>query len=163
MPNARAATACLSSRGEADPLIVRHVACWAMVRQRMRFLVTMLIASALLTGCRRPARNEGKTAATPIQIDVGAIFRAPLAGFRRDLGRFPTTEEGLMVLLYPPRGAANAWKGPYVEGTEVPVDPWGHRYLYRFPAIKDGPDEYDVWSLGPDGLPSEDDIGNWTK
>jgi type II secretion system protein G len=129
----------------------------------MRFLVTLLLASALLAGCRRSERVERKTAAGPIVIDVGAIFRAPLAGFRRDLGRFPTTEENLLVLLYPPRGAGNAWKGPYIEGPDVPLDPWGHRYLYRFPAMKEGPDEYDVWSLGPDGIPSDDDIGNWAK
>jgi general secretion pathway protein G len=110
-----------------------------------------------------PDQPETKPRAAPVVIDVGAIFRGPLAAFRRDIGRYPTTEETLLVLLYPPKAAVQLWRGPYLEGADVPLDPWGHRYLYRFPAIREGPDEYDVWSLGPDGVPSDDDIGNWTK
>jgi type II secretion system protein G len=116
-----------------------------------------------LPACRYSDQSDAKRSPGAVVIDVGAIFRAPLAGFRKDVGRFPLTDEGLLVLIYPPKAAAQQWRGPYMEGADVPLDPWGHRYLYRFPASREGPDEYDVWSLGPDGIPSDDDIGNWTK
>ncbi len=128
-----------------------------------RILLCLLTLSIVAVGCRKSPPAETNRGAPSIVIDVGAIFRASLAAFRRDVGRFPTTEEGLLVLLYPPKAAAQLWRGPYLEGGDVPADPWGHKYLYRFPAMHEGPDEYDVWSLGPDGVPSDDDIGNWPK
>ena len=40
------------------------------------------------------------------------------------------------------------------------LDPWGNPYQYRYPGTHN-PDKYDVWSWGPDGHESADDIGNW--
>ena len=61
----------------------------------------------------------------------------------------------------PPAGKESRWKGPYLE--EVPLDPWKQPYQYRYPGSKNinGARGYDVWSLGPDGTESADDIGNW--
>jgi general secretion pathway protein G len=60
-----------------------------------------------------------------------------------------------------PAGKESKWKGPYLE--EVPLDPWGNPYQYRFPGSKNinGARGYDVWSWGTDGTESADDIGNW--
>ncbi len=82
--------------------------------------------------------------------------------FRLDTGRYPTSEEGLSVLLRVLGKEESHWKGPYLEGPSIPKDPWGRDYRYRAPCRKKG-FAYEVFSLGPDGQISDDDIGNFTK
>ena len=89
---------------------------------------------------------------------VHLSMSTPLVAFKNDLGRFPTTAEGLAALLRCPPGLEGRWQGPYLE--ELPLDPWGHPYQYRSPATK-STKGYDLWSFGPDGVASDDDIGNW--
>lgn len=69
--------------------------------------------------------------------------------FKLDVGRFPTTEEGLDALMKQP-GNAPGWNGPYLKGSTVPLDPWGHPYQYTAPS---GGAEPDIASLGADGAP----------
>lgn len=94
------------------------------------------------------------------EIFVQTTLQAPLANFKLHVGRFPTTEEGLQALLTCPPGTEGTWKGPYLNSIRVPVDPWGNPYEYRCPATRSSR-PYDVWSMGPDRVPSADDIGNW--
>ena len=92
-------------------------------------------------------------------IFVNQTIKAPLQAYRMHMGGYPSTEAGLGALLNSPGGArASRWKGPYVD--KLPEDPWGNPYQYRYPGQRN-PRGYDVWSNGPDGRPSEDDIGNW--
>ena len=74
-------------------------------------------------------------------------------------GRFPTQEQGLQALTVKPDGdnVPKRWR-KYLK--EEMTDPWGNPYQYRIPAEKSGED-YDIWSLGEDGVESEDDVGNW--
>lgn len=81
-----------------------------------------------------------------------------LMAYRLNIGHYPTTQEGLAALRTAPAGASGKWKGPYTE--KDAIDPWQNPYQYRFPGVKN-PDKYDVWSWGPDGVESADDIGNW--
>lgn len=94
-------------------------------------------------------------------IFVSQTAKIGLTPYKLDVGNFPTTEEGLQALVKAPAGKESRWKGPYVE--EVPLDPWKQPYQYRYPGSKNinGARGYDVWSLGPDGIESADDIGNW--
>jgi len=71
----------------------------------------------------------------------------------------PTTEQGLAALVQPPTAPPEPrrWKQLM---TEMPVDPWGHPYQYRCPGVHN-PTGFDIFSLGPDGMESADDIGNW--
>lgn len=39
-------------------------------------------------------------------------------------------------------------------------DPWGNKLRYKYPG-HGSDDSFDLFSLGPDGKESEDDIGNW--
>lgn len=94
------------------------------------------------------------------KLFVTTSMQSPLMAYRMDMGAYPTTEEGLMVLIKAPEGAGAQWRKPYVNLKELPKDPWGKEYLYRCPGIKN-PDSYDLWSLGPDRVESDDDIGNW--
>ncbi|MBS0632433.1 MAG: type II secretion system protein GspG [Verrucomicrobia bacterium] len=83
--------------------------------------------------------------------------------FHRDMDRYPTTAEGLPSLFRHPQSEDRArWKGPYMEGGRLSLDPWGRTYQYRCPGWMN-PKGYDVWSLGPDGVVSADDIGNWPE
>ncbi len=92
------------------------------------------------------------------KIFVDASVDAPLLKFRIDTGSFPSTAEGLGALLKAPGNKSTKWKGPYIDN--LPDDPWGNPYKYRYPGSKN-PNKYDLYSLGEDGTESADDIGNW--
>lgn len=88
----------------------------------------------------------GKSEATVARAQIEAFDKA-LDQFRLDVGRFPTTEEGLNVLVV--RLASAKWNGPYLRKA-VPDDPWGRPYIYRSPGSKS---DYELLSLGKDGSP----------
>ncbi|TKC86306.1 type II secretion system protein GspG [Trinickia terrae] len=77
------------------------------------------------------------------QIDV---FTKAIDNFRLDVGRYPTAEEGLAALVVKPANA-DKWAGPYLK-KDVPLDPWGHPYVYKVPGNKS---DYAVISNGPGG------------
>ncbi len=89
-------------------------------------------------------------------IDGGLATALKL--FQVDVGRFPTTEEGLNALIAKP-GSLKSWQGPYLEKKSQLIDPWGNAYRYERPGSHGL--EYDLFSLGPDAIQSQDDIGNW--
>ena len=78
-----------------------------------------------------------------------------------ELGRYPTTTEGLTALITAPDGAVN-WNGPYLKKAKLPLDPWGNAYHYKAPG-DNGP--YDLFSLGADNQPGGDrdnaDVASW--
>lgn len=88
------------------------------------------------------------------------LIETALDMFRLDVGRYPTTQEGLKVLWSNPGDIPN-WHGPYLK-KPIEKDPWGHPYIYRCPG-KHG--AYDLYSLGADGKPGgtgeNKDITSW--
>jgi general secretion pathway protein G len=88
--------------------------------------------------------SESKVKAATIQIQS---FASSLDLFYLDLGRYPTTSEGLAALVQRP-GGARGWNGPYLKNNSVPNDPWGHPYRYRSPGERS---PYEIVSLGSDG------------
>jgi general secretion pathway protein G len=88
--------------------------------------------------------SESKVKAATIQIES---LSGALDLYYLDLGRYPTTAQGLTALVQRP-GGASAWNGPYLKNNNVPNDPWGHPYLYRSPSDH-GP--YEIVSLGSNG------------
>lgn len=100
------------------------------------------------------------------QADFAAIATA-LKIYRLDNYSFPSTEQGLEALVEKPvidPVPAN-WKNQgYLD--EMPLDPWGRPYLYLSPA-EYGEGEFDIYSLGADGLnggeDENSDIGNWQR
>jgi general secretion pathway protein G len=88
--------------------------------------------------------SESKTKTAKIQIQS---FESSLDLFFLDVGRFPSSSEGLTALMQRP-GSFGNWNGPYLKGTAVPVDPWGHPYVYRAPGQHGA---YDIISYGADG------------
>lgn len=98
--------------------------------------------------------------------DLEGGLKTSLEMFKADCGRYPTTAEGLGILVFAPtNGSLKNYKGPYLDG--IPEDPWGHPYAYRFPAVY-STNAYDLYSLGPDGITKSggndrDDVANWEK
>ena len=84
--------------------------------------------------------------------DIASI-ESGLELFRKDNGRYPSTAEGLGVLVTRPDNG-DGWNGPYV--MRVRDDPWGHPYVYRL--MEDG-SGYILYSRGRDGIGgTSDDI-----
>ena len=112
-----------------------------------------------LVGPNLIGRSEkAKAQAAAMQIErLGTV----LDTFRLDVGRYPTTQEGLQVLVQRPMGV-DRWDGPYIN-KGVPKDPWDRPYLYRSPGEAGRP--YDLYSLGADGAPggtdNNRDVTSW--
>lgn len=88
--------------------------------------------------------SESKVKAATIQIES---LDGALDLYFLDLGRYPTTAQGLAALVQRP-GGASAWNGPYLKNGNVPNDPWGHPYAYRSPSDHGA---YEIVSLGSSG------------
>jgi general secretion pathway protein G len=112
-------------------------------------VLTAMVAPRL-TGRGEEARRS--VAKADIEINIPTALKM----YELDNGAFPTTEEGLDALISAPSSATN-WKGPYLE--KQPLDPWGNSYQYTSPGTNRM--DYDLSSLGRDGVESDDDITNW--
>ena len=110
-------------------------------------LLVVIMIIGLLTGIVAPrflsqiSRSEATAARG--QIDA---FNKALQAYRIDMGRYPSSAEGLDALVKAP-GNEPRWRGPYLQDA-IPVDPWGSPYQYRLPSAR-GKD-YDILSLGRD-------------
>jgi general secretion pathway protein G len=100
--------------------------------------------------------------ATAAKHDVGTLVQA-FKLYRLDIGRYPTTEQGIRALVEKPTSepVPQNWKvGGYLDS--IPKDPWGNPYQYANPGTRG---EIDVYSFGADGKAggtgTDADIGNW--
>jgi general secretion pathway protein G len=93
-------------------------------------------------------------------VVVKQSLAVPLNSFRQDIGRYPSTGEGLAALSVCAQSIRTSWNGPYLSLDVALLDPWNREYRYRMPGTHN-PNSYDLWSLGADGIESSDDIGNW--
>lgn len=89
-------------------------------------------------------------------------LESALERFNVHMDRYPTTEEGLKVLMEAPSGDEGKWRGPYIK--QLRPDPWGTPYQYRNPGTHH-PTSFDLWSRGADGKDGGEganaDLGNW--
>jgi len=115
-------------------------------------LLAALVAPRVLN---RLSQSKVKIAKTQIEMLSSALDQ-----FKLDVGRYPTTEEGLKALIENP-GIPN-WNGPYLKKKRIPKDPWGRDFIYKCPGEHG---EYDLYSLGADGKPGGEgenvDITSW--
>ncbi len=113
-------------------------------------MLVVLVIIALIVGLVGPRLftrvdySRVDTAETQIRM-----LRGALETFRLDVGRFPTQEEGLDILYYPPSNdrIRTRWRGPYLD-EPPPEDPWGNAYLYELPG-RSLP--FALYSFGADG------------
>jgi len=94
-----------------------------------------------------------------VDSDLKALDLALKSYERNNYFKPPTQEQGLQALVERPTGdpQPERWRA-YLD--EPMLDPWGQEYQYRFPAQK-SKKKYDIFSLGEDGVESDDDVGNW--
>ena len=124
-------------------------------------LLVVMVIIGLLAGYVGPKyfSQIGKSEIKATRAQIDGLGKA-IDQFRLDVGRYPTTEEGLSSLITRPSNLAK-WDGPYLS-KNVPMDPWGNAYLYKSPG---GHGEYDLLSYGKDGQPGGEgeaaDIVNW--
>ena len=91
-------------------------------------------------------RNADKAKVTVARSQI-ENFMTALGAYKLDVGTFPTTEQGLQALRVSPGDVAQ-WAGPYMP-KDIPKDPWGHDYQYKYPG--EHGDEPDIVSFGLDG------------
>ncbi|MBI3902527.1 MAG: type II secretion system major pseudopilin GspG [Nitrosomonadales bacterium] len=124
-------------------------------------LLVVMVIIGLLAGYVGPKyfSQIGKSEVKAARAQMDALGKA-IDQYRLDVGHYPTTEEGLVVLVTRPPNATK-WDGPYLVKS-VPADPWGNAYLYKSPGDHG---EYDLVSYGKDGRPGgegeDGDITNW--
>lgn len=126
----------------------------------IELLIVMVILGLLaaLVGPRMFGKTgKARQKAAKAQI---SLFETALDTYRLDVGKFPTTDQGMKVLRERPENEAK-WDGPYLP-KETPLDPWGNPYDYRSPGEHG---DYDILSYGADGAPGGEgegeDIVNW--
>jgi len=127
----------------------------------IEMMVVMVIIGLLmaLVGPRFIAQSEKAQAkAARAQIE---LLGTALDTFRLDIGRYPSTQEGLAALRDPVHGI-DRWDGPYLK-KDVPNDPWERPYYYRSPGENGRP--YELFSYGADGAPggtsNDQDVTSW--
>lgn len=151
-----------SSAAPSAPVLLFHVG------QRMKIALAATLLALAVAGFAvwRVATQESgflwMSQAESVRIFTRRIAPHQLERFRSDMGRYPTSAEGFSVLLRAPEKEASKWKGPYLDARTTPKDPWGHEYRYRALSSHHAP-AFEVFSLGPDGKISADDIGNFSK
>ena len=119
-------------------------------------LLVVLAILGLLAGLVGPqvlkVLGSSKTKTAKLQIE---------ALYRLEVGRYPSASEGIVALVEQPSGAAN-WNGPYLKKKDIPKDPWGNEYQYRFPGEQGA---YDLYSFGADNAEGGDgesrDVVSW--
>lgn len=125
-------------------------------------LLVVLVILGMLAGLVGPRVMKyfsgARSDTTRLQI---TDLSTALDMYKLEVGRYPTTDEGLEALVQQPAGASH-WNGPYLKKKQVPKDPWGQDYHYRFPGEHG---EIDLYSLGADnaegGNGENKDIVSW--
>jgi len=129
-------------------------------------LLVVIIILGLLAGIVIPRVvghvERARKQSTRIQLRA---LKSALEEFYIDNGFYPTTEQGLKALVEKPTTGKipKHWReGGYLNSNKVPLDPWGHPYIYKCPG-KHG--DYDLYSLGADGKPGgtgeNKDVVSW--
>jgi general secretion pathway protein G len=102
--------------------------------------------------------GSSKVKTAQLQIDE---YSSALDLMRLEVGRYPTSEEGLNALIENP-GSMMGWAGPYLRKSVIRLDPWGQDYHYRYPGQHG---EFDIYSLGADnvdgGEKENKDVASW--
>ena len=136
---------------------VRARAAAARTRRDAGFtLVELLVVLAILgllvaVATPQVLKYLGRAKVDTAQIEMKSLSTA-LDLFMIDIGRYPTQQEGLGVLVANTDNLPS-WHGPYLKSDKLPLDPWGHPYQYRIPGQHG---DYDIYTLGPDGTQSAD-------
>lgn len=126
----------------------------------MELLVVLAILGLLMSLVGPRVLNQlGGAKVKTAAIQIKDLEQA-LEMYKLDVGRFPSSSEGLSALVSKP-GSALGWNGPYLK-SNVPPDPWNRAYMYKYPGERG---ELDIYTYGQNGAPGgegeDTDVGNW--
>jgi len=116
-------------------------------------IIVVVIIIGLIAGIvgqrafKQKEKADEKTALAQVSIIKSAIEM-----YRLDTGSLPSMQQGLQALIKNP--GAEGWDGPYLDGEEIPKDPWKKPYVYQVPGT--GSKDFDIISYGKDGVPGGD-------
>lgn len=147
----------LSIRNRAKHQFQNHEAGFTLIEIMVVIAIIGILATLIVPRIMgRPDEARG----TAAKHDIGTLNQA-LKLYRLDIGRYPSTEQGLNALVSRPSAepVPQNWKnGGYLD--TLPNDPWGQPYQYANPGTKG---EIDVFSYGadkkPGGTGADADIG----
>jgi len=94
-------------------------------------VLSIIALIAAVVGPRLFAQlDKSKTQTARLQI---RSLEAALETMRLDIGRLPTEQEGLGLLMQANAEQVPGWSGPYLDKA-LPSDPWARPYIYVAPA-----------------------------
>lgn len=130
----------------------------------VEIMVVIAILGILMTIVGIAALNQlEKAKVGTAEVQIGNLESALLL-YKVDHGKYPSSAEGLDALVNPPPGKNGKTFPSYLEGDEVPTDPWGNPFLYYSPGSH-GDHDFEIVSLGADGAEGGDktdaDINSW--
>jgi general secretion pathway protein G len=148
----------LGARGTSLRSRARHA---GMTLIEILVVLTLIGVVLGIVGSNYLGKSE-QAKAKAANIEIEQISQS-LDLFKLELGRYPTTQEGLQALVQAPPGLAN-WAGPYWKKSSAPKDPWSHEYKYASPGSHGA---YDIISLGAAGVEGGEgankDITKWEQ
>ncbi len=148
---------------QMNPVINRKSPSFLVSQQGFTLLEVMVVVViiAIMAAAVVPAvlDNIDKSKISRVGTDLKSIETA-LNLYKLDNFNYPSTDQGLEALVSKPSGepAAEGWTKPYLK--KLPIDPWNKPYKYLSPGTHG---DFDIYSTGPDGRQSDDDIGNWDQ
>lgn len=124
-------------------------------RRRAFSLFEILIVIAIIgllaaLAVPRLAKSLGKAQVQTTRANI-ALLNGAVVGFRADVGRYPSEQEGLTALVSNDASIDN-WDGPYLEKRSLPKDGWNRDFRYKL----DEEFGYRIVSYGADGQPGGD-------
>ncbi len=134
---------------------------FTMIEIMLVVIIIGVLAAMVIPSLAGRGEQARKSAA---KADIDANLSAALDLYEIENGKYPTTDQGLESLLQKPTASPvpENWNGPYLKKKKMPLDPWSREYVYVSPG-NHNQDDYDLSSLGSDGVESKDDITNWAN
>jgi general secretion pathway protein G len=121
-------------------------------------LVVIIIGVLISIVAPRFAGQSERAHVVAAEAAINGTFASALDMYELDHGRYP---DSLNMLWNQPASGDKKWRGPYVK-KKAPLDPWKNEYQYQHPG-QHNTDDFDLFSLGPDGVVSDDDVTNWSE
>jgi len=119
-------------------------------------MLVVLVIIGLLAGLVGPQlMGRVDTSRQTTAETQSRMLKSALDTMRLDVGRYPTKDEGLVMLVKAPddERISRKWRGPYLS-EDLPADPWGNPYQFE-PLTGNS---IALYSLGADGEAGGEDI-----